>query len=820
MNIPRQLACAAACALAAAAPARALVIDSYSAAANDRFATNNPSAFIANGFNLSGVSRATNGAWVTMIAPNVFVGANHYAPAEGNTVTFYASNSATGPSVTRTVTGARQRILGTTDIFVGTLDAPLPEGYATYATATETVITNSGWDTTYRNAVLYHVGLSPGSYSGALDVAVGRNVTDRWFNQHTISPSTTWAFGAMYDTNGAANYQTYETKVSGDSGAPIFYDAGSNTFRLLGITWGTGTYGDGSVASIFTYLGNYTNEIGGFLATNALPSIPNTPAGFEAARISSFRVDLAWSDASAVETGYALERSTDGTNWSSLTNLPANTTTHSDITAPSSDAHYRLRAENGATAGDWTTASVLAPVPPGTPGNVVGAGTSMSTASLAWEAVAGASAIILERSATGNLGPWTLVSDAISGAATSFADTGLAANTTYWYRLRAANAIGNSPWSTVASATTLNTATLVNDPFTDGGVTDGTDALDTAWKKEATAQTVTTDSLLDSGTPANVMEVSTTTTEGDVYAYFTLPSEQTLAVGESLKLSFKLRHTGTPRADNGRTGFSLAYTPANSPWPGAGNREYLVRTSYGTSANVGYVARTADVQLVNSSGTDVTLGTGHAGINAGTDALAAWMEVERTADTSIRIRYQLGGGTIFEVNDTGAIITTFNRVFFRFRTTAGTTDPKFHLDDVTVTKTLAGTPAPSQHPITVWRDQYFGTTESTGTASDDFDADGDGIPNLVEYALGTLPGSAASHARPQLGTAANRLALTFTPEQTAGLRYIVEASDDLVTWTQTDITATIVEGQEHTHTDSADTSTTPHRFLRLRVSTE
>lgn len=568
--------------------------------------------------------------------------------------------------------------------------------------------------------------------------------------------------------------------------------------------------------------GGFANDHAGTirLEVSGPPAIPPTPLGFNGTRSGQTVVVLSWQDLSQDETGYEIQRSTDGSTWAPVATLAANSVNYVDFGAPAADVNYRLRATNAQGDSAWATDSVVLPAPPAAPSSFSATGTSMTATSLTWAAVEEADSLRLERSATGNLGPWTLVSDAISGAATSFADTGLAANTTYWYRLRAANAIGNSPWSTVASATTLNTATLVNDPFTDGGVTDGTDALDTAWKKEATAQTVTTDSLLDSGTPANVMEVSTTTTEGDVYAYFTLPSEQTLAVGESLKLSFKLRHTGTPRADNGRTGFSLAYTPANSPWPGAGNREYLVRTSYGTSANVGYVARTADVQLVNSSGTDVTLGTGHAGINAGTDALAAWMEVERTADTSIRIRYQLGGGTIFEVNDTGAIITTFNRVFFRFRTTAGTTDPKFHLDDVTVTKTLAGTPAPSQHPITVWRDQYFGTTESTGTASDDFDADGDGIPNLVEYALGTLPGSAASHARPQLGTAANRLALTFTPEQTAGLRYIVEASDDLVTWTQTDITATIVEGQEHTHTDSADISTTPHRFLRLRVSTE
>ncbi|WP_395748466.1 NHL repeat-containing protein [Prosthecobacter sp.] len=38
-----------------------------------------------------------------------------------------------------------------------------------------------------------------------------------------------------------------------------------------------------------------------------------------------------------------------------------------------------------------------------------------------------------------------------------------------------------------------------------------------------------------------------------------------------------------------------------------------------------------------------------------------------------------------------------------------------------------------------WRETYFGTTANSGTAADDADSDGDGIPNLVEYALGLNP---------------------------------------------------------------------------------
>jgi carboxypeptidase D len=41
--------------------------------------------------------------------------------------------------------------------------------------------------------------------------------------------------------------------------------------------------------------------------------------------------------------------------------------------------------------------------------------------------------------------------------------------------------------------------------------------------------------------------------------------------------------------------------------------------------------------------------------------------------------------------------------------------------------------------ITQWRALYFGTTNNSGAAADNADPDGDGLPNLVEYALGLNP---------------------------------------------------------------------------------
>jgi hypothetical protein len=106
-----------------------------------------------------------------------------------------------------------------------------------------------------------------------------------------------------------------------------------------------------------------------------------------------------------------------------------------------------------------------------------------------------------------------------------------------------------------------------------------------------------------------------------------------------------------------------------------------------------------------------------------------------------------------------------------------------------------------------------GVNGQTGATQD---PDADGVANLLEYALGTEPGNAASRAIPQTAiNGSDHLTLTFTPQHLSGLIYLIEASPDLSDWTnQTDITSLLTPGSPYTHTDAA---TGDRRFLRLRV---
>jgi titin len=90
---------------------------------------------------------------------------------------------------------------------------------------------------------------------------------------------------------------------------------------------------------------------------------------------------------------------------------------------------------------------------PAAPSNLAAVAASSTSINLTWiDNAANETSFQLQRS-TNNGGNWTTINNPAANA-TAYANTGLTANTTYWYRIRAVNAAGNSAWSNVASVTT------------------------------------------------------------------------------------------------------------------------------------------------------------------------------------------------------------------------------------------------------------------------------------------------------------------------------------------------------------------------------
>ena len=103
---------------------------------------------------------------------------------------------------------------------------------------------------------------------------------------------------------------------------------------------------------------------------------------------------------------------------------------------------------------DWAGARLLGtPAAPAAPGSLTASAVSSSQINLSWaNNASNATAIKVYRSTDGV--SFTAIASNLAPSATSYSDRGLSASTTYYYRVRATNSVGDSPDSNVASATT------------------------------------------------------------------------------------------------------------------------------------------------------------------------------------------------------------------------------------------------------------------------------------------------------------------------------------------------------------------------------
>lgn len=110
--------------------------------------------------------------------------------------------------------------------------------------------------------------------------------------------------------------------------------------------------------------------------------------------------------------------------------------------------------------------------------------------------------------------------------------------------------------------------------------------------------------------------------------------------------------------------------------------------------------------------------------------------------------------------------------------------------------------------------------EDQGTEAD---PDGDGLSNLLEYALGGDPATANNEIAPLLGTEtvgeSAYLSIAFTKNADAqGIDYVVEVSSDLVTWESTGSTTVVEEDATAAIIrDNVALTDSDRRFIRLRV---
>ena len=104
------------------------------------------------------------------------------------------------------------------------------------------------------------------------------------------------------------------TSDTASLGETISENLSAGTYKL--VVASHGGYGD---------IGQYT--VSGTIVPHATPA---APSGLAATAIGTNRIDLAWTDNSSNETGFAIERSTDNASWLQVATLGAGATSYSD----------------------------------------------------------------------------------------------------------------------------------------------------------------------------------------------------------------------------------------------------------------------------------------------------------------------------------------------------------------------------------------------------------------------------------------------------------------------------------------------------------
>jgi hypothetical protein len=263
-------------------------------------------------------------------------------------------------------------------------------------------------------------------------------------------------------TDNSGNETNYLVERSSDGGA---------TWTNLATLGANATsYADTSVNSASTYSyrvqaynatanSGYSNTATASTPTPPVATtVPAKPLNVATTANSSTQITVMWSDV-ANESGYRVQRSSDGVNWTTAGTVGANVTSFANTGLTASTVYnYRVIAFN--SAGDSLASNVVqaqtqaAPVVTGTPAapsNLRITGGTNTALTLAWnDNSTNESGFSIER---WNGYSWVGLGT-VSANTTSVQNINLKPNTVYYYRVRAYNTSGYSAYSNTAGAQT------------------------------------------------------------------------------------------------------------------------------------------------------------------------------------------------------------------------------------------------------------------------------------------------------------------------------------------------------------------------------
>lgn len=224
------------------------------------------------------------------------------------------------------------------------------------------------------------------------------------------------------------------------------------------------------------------------------PQPPNAPSNLAASAVSTTQINLTWVDNSTNETSFELQRLPSTAvppDFVTIATLAQNVTSYSDTGLTSSTTYtYRIRATNAAGASAYSNQAVATTqtAAPAAPANLTAIPQSTTSIALSWLSSVTATSYTLERSPH-SAGTFVVIA---TQAGLTFTDTALTPNTSYDYRVKATNAGGSSPYSSIASATTFQQPPPPTPPAAPSGLTAvavSTSQINLAWTDNSTDET-------------------------------------------------------------------------------------------------------------------------------------------------------------------------------------------------------------------------------------------------------------------------------------------------------------------------------------------
>lgn len=282
-----------------------------------------------------------------------------------------------------------------------------------------------------------------------------------WFSRSTAGGSTTTnasstaALGAWLKLTRSGNDFTAQSSADGETwtnlGGTITLGMPATVFAGVATMSSSSRYVTYARAGNLTFTGDFSSTSPTYNALSAPENLSASPAAG-----ANTSIVLSWTDAQG-ETGYLIERSADGVNFTTLATIAANLTSYTDTNPWGSMRwFYRISSRDGATNSvpSSIASAVNKPNAPADPASSYArkfTSNSSSAIYLNWKDVSGDQGYMIERSTDGV--NYTLLTTTNPNY-NAYNATGLTAGTQYTFRISPVTTIGDAvtvPYTIIAS---------------------------------------------------------------------------------------------------------------------------------------------------------------------------------------------------------------------------------------------------------------------------------------------------------------------------------------------------------------------------------